>query len=156
MATERSVRDRGEQVEILPDRAMWRRARRGEVSTGETLAKGIESMRQGQGTRVLAFAFRRGIPMDADAVLDARVIRNPYRDRRLRRLDGFHADVRADVMSNPAASDLVRQGANAVAGGASVVAYGCHAGKHRSVALGLELVDRLRATGAAATFARIG
>ena len=61
----------------------------GEGSTHDTLSLLFES-----------FAYRRGVPPDADFVFDVRPLPNPHWDARLRPLSGRDADVRAYLDGN--------------------------------------------------------
>jgi UPF0042 nucleotide-binding protein len=96
-----------------------------------------------------SFAYRDGIPLDADWVLDARMLPNPHYDPQLRPLTGREqqvidylgrdADVErwlADVrgMLSRWLPDIVRENRSSV-----TVAIGCTGGRHRSV----YLVERL-------------
>ena len=100
--------------------------------------------------KITSFGFQRsGIPVDADKVIDARVIKNPHLDRRLRFRTGLDAEVRADVFSNPdipeslliEAQEAVRQGLRQ-GRPTCHVAFGCTGGRHRSVALAEEFAHR--------------
>src|SRR5256886_13846436 len=103
---------------------------------------------------VLSFGFKYGLPPDADFVLDARFLPNPYWVPELREHTGRDADVSKYVLEQRGASTFVETYArliNATAPGFEregkrylTVAIGCTGGKHRSVAIAEELSRRLR------------
>jgi UPF0042 nucleotide-binding protein len=91
-----------------------------------------------------SFGYSRGIPRDADILLDMRFLRNPHWDPALRPLDGLNPAVRAHVEADPSWSQafgsimallLVLLPGYRREGRAYVtVAFGCTGGRHRSVA----------------------
>jgi len=103
---------------------------------------------------VLSFGFKYGLPPDADFVLDARFLPNPYWVPELREHTGLDDDVSRYVLGQRGAATLVETYArliNATAPGFEregkrylTVAVGCTGGKHRSVAIAEELARRLR------------
>ena len=103
---------------------------------------------------VLAFGFKHGLPAEADWVIDARFLKNPYWVEELRHLDGRDDRVSAYVLGQPAANGLLEtlvsmfgsilpeyreQGRMEL-----TIAFGCTGGRHRSVALAAALATRLR------------
>jgi UPF0042 nucleotide-binding protein len=102
----------------------------------------------------LSFGFKYGLPPDADFVVDARFLPNPFWEPDLRDLTGMDGAVSAYVLSQPEATgfvDTVVQLINSTAPGFEregkryiTVAIGCTGGKHRSVAIAEELARRLR------------
>lgn len=96
--------------------------------------------------KIISFGFKHGIPQ-ADLVLDARTLRNPYKNPALRRLDGLDTAVQAYVWSDPAAGVLLEQGIRdclqARDSGNYALAVGCHGGRHRSVVLANAIADRV-------------
>lgn len=102
--------------------------------------------------RLVSFGFKRGVPLDADMVLDVRHMTNPYYSNELRPLPGTDERVAATVFD--AAGDLtysrlrrfvrdaVRQAAASRRQGYTV-AIGCTGGQHRSVAVVERLVGDL-------------
>ncbi|WP_203654587.1 RNase adapter RapZ [Actinocatenispora rupis] len=109
---------------------------------------------------VLSFGFKYGLPPDADFVVDARFLPNPFWVPELRDHTGMQPDVSAYVLGQPGAEDFVDGYATlvgATAGGFEregkrylTVAVGCTGGKHRSVAISEALAGRLRDAGLAA------
>jgi UPF0042 nucleotide-binding protein len=92
-----------------------------------------------------SFAYRDGIPLDADWVLDARMLPNPHYEPRLRPFTGREREV-VDFLARDAAvarwledmrgmlarwlPEIVRENRSSV-----TVAVGCTGGRHRSVYL---------------------
>jgi RNase adapter protein RapZ len=103
---------------------------------------------------VLSFGFKYGLPPDADFVLDARFLPNPFWVPELRDHTGRDPDVSRYVLGQRGAATFVETYArliNATAPGFEregkrylTVAVGCTGGKHRSVAIAEELARRLR------------
>ncbi|HRF83616.1 MAG: RNase adapter RapZ [Xanthomonadales bacterium] len=104
-----------------------------------------------------SFAYRHGVPAEADFVFDARVLPNPHWDQDLRPLTGRDARVRGYLDAQPDVATYVSQ----VAGFLDTwlpklrtetrayvtVAFGCSGGKHRSVYLAERLAAHARAQG---------
>ncbi len=92
-----------------------------------------------------SFAYKRGLPADADFVFDARCLPNPHWDSRLRPLSGRDAAVREHLEAQPEVREFVQQVAAFLDawlprledGTRSYVtiAFGCTGGRHRSVFL---------------------
>ncbi|MDG4765507.1 RNase adapter RapZ [Solwaraspora sp. WMMD406] len=123
------------------------------------LRRRVEELFGGEDARrlrvtVLSFGFKYGLPPDADFVIDARFLPNPYWVPELREYTGREASVSGYVLSQAGADDFVRGYAeliNATTTGFEregkrylTVAVGCTGGKHRSVAIAEELAVRLR------------
>lgn len=102
-----------------------------------------------------SFAFRRGVPADADFVFDARALPNPHWDARLRPLTGRDAAVREFLAAEPEVQDYL----NDLRGFLGrwlwkrelaqrsylTVAIGCTGGRHRSVYLAEALAEAFHA-----------
>nr|WP_184187990.1 RNase adapter RapZ [Micromonospora parathelypteridis] len=129
------------------------------------LRRRIEELFGGEDARrlrvtVLSFGFKYGLPPDADFVLDARFLPNPYWVPELREHTGREEAVSAYVLGQEGADAFVTSYAdlvNATTIGFEregkrylTVAVGCTGGKHRSVAIAEELASRLRHSGLAA------
>ena len=109
---------------------------------------------------VLSFGFKYGLPPDADFVVDARFLPNPYWVPDLRELTGQDEPVSQYVLGQRGATAFVESYArliNATVPGFEregkryvTVAVGCTGGKHRSVAIAEELAARLRESRVAA------
>ncbi len=106
---------------------------------------------------VMSFGFARGVPRNADIVLDVRFLRNPHWDPVLRPGTGLDGEVADYVKADPAypaaiasfetmlATLLPRY---AVEGKSYVtIAFGCTGGRHRSVHVAERMGAWLRATG---------
>ncbi|RZA22158.1 MAG: RNase adapter RapZ [Lysobacteraceae bacterium] len=104
-----------------------------------------------------SFAYRRGLPPEADFVLDARVLPNPHWDARLRPLSGRDADVRDYLQAQPEVVAYVAQvqgfldtwlpKLRSETRSYATVAFGCTGGRHRSVYLAERLARHCRETG---------
>jgi RNase adapter protein RapZ len=129
-----------------------------EKRTAEIFAQGLtQSVR----VNVLSFGYKYGIPVDADLVLDCRFIPNPHWIPELRPLSGLDEKVKSTVLANPGVGQFVdtyvsliqqmlpgylREGKKYL-----TVAIGCTGGKHRSVSVAREIVDKLDGDGAGLT-----
>ena len=106
---------------------------------------------------LLSFGFARGLPRNADLVLDMRFLRNPYWQDDLRELTGLDAAVSAHIAGDPAYSEALEriedllltllpryseEGRSYV-----TVAFGCTGGRHRSVHVAERVAKRLRDAG---------
>jgi UPF0042 nucleotide-binding protein len=90
-----------------------------------------------------SFAFKHGVPLDADFVFDVRAVPNPYYDLTLRPLNGKDAPVIAFLEAQPQATELLSDIRAFVAKWLPsfkkdnrsylTVAVGCTGGQHRSV-----------------------
>ena len=102
--------------------------------------------------RIVSFGYRDAAPAlrEGLAVLDCRSMRNPHSVARLRRLDGRDPRVQAYVAADPCCANLLEAAAMAARAGKDV-AYGCHGGRHRSVAMAMLLQAKLAAVGVCAT-----
>ncbi len=104
---------------------------------------------------ILSFGYKYGVPQEADMVLDARFLPNPYYEEHLRDLTGNDPPIRSYVLDNEEAGifmkkaeDLldflipafIRSGKNQL-----VVAVGCTGGRHRSVSVANCLFEHLKA-----------
>jgi len=106
---------------------------------------------------IMSFGFARGVPRNADLVLDMRFLRNPHWDPILRPMTGLDAPVAAYVAEDPAYPQAIERIEGllelllpryAVEGKSYVtVAFGCTGGKHRSVHVAETIATRLRAQG---------
>lgn len=110
---------------------------------------------------IFSFGFKYGIPLDADFVADVRFLPNPYWVPSLRELTGQDKPVSDYVLSNESAKEFLDAYEKAIMvaikGYAQedkhyvTIAIGCTGGQHRSVAIGNELAQRLRAHGLSVT-----
>jgi UPF0042 nucleotide-binding protein len=103
---------------------------------------------------VMSFGFKYGLPADADSVADARFLPNPFWNPELRPFTGLDEIVSNYVLSQKGAPEFVKGYASALepvlAGYQrenkrhATIAIGCTGGKHRSVAIAVELAALLR------------
>jgi UPF0042 nucleotide-binding protein len=106
---------------------------------------------------VMSFGYKYGLPVDADIVVDCRLLPNPHWVPELRPLTGLDHQVRDYVFAQTGAKEFVDDYASLLRryeeGYAregkhyATLAVGCTGGKHRSVAIAEELAQRLRADG---------
>ncbi|MHB1501493.1 MAG: RapZ C-terminal domain-containing protein [Candidatus Dormibacteria bacterium] len=130
-------------------------------STKGYLSQLLDDWRDRAQVRVdcFTFAFRDGLPAEADWVLDTRFLDSPYWIPGMRERTGSDDLVRQHVMAEPGAQrliegflpmlldllDLYQTQRRSVLR----VAVGCTGGKHRSVAIASEIVERINASGRA-------
>jgi UPF0042 nucleotide-binding protein len=106
---------------------------------------------------VTSFAYRHGIPRDADLVFDVRFLANPHYVAELRVLSGRDAAVAAHIERDPALAPffdhlwrLLRPLVPRYEEGGKTyltIAIGCTGGQHRSVYVAERLAARLRQAG---------
>jgi UPF0042 nucleotide-binding protein len=104
-----------------------------------------------------SFAYRRGLPADADFVFDARALPNPHWDSRLRPLSGRDEAVRDYLDAQPEVQRFSAQVVDFLDtwlphfdGGSRsyvTVAFGCTGGRHRSVYLAEKLAQHCKDSG---------
>jgi RNase adapter protein RapZ len=104
-----------------------------------------------------SFGFKFGLPPDAEWVVDARMVRNPFWVPELRPFTGLDASVRDYVLEDAVARELIDR-IHALLLWSSQryrergqellhVGVGCTGGRHRSVAIVEALAARLRGDG---------
>ena len=104
-----------------------------------------------------SFAYRRGVPPDADFVFDARVLPNPHWNPELRPLSGRDALVREYLETQPDVLAYASQVEAFLDGWLPrlrsetrsyvTIAFGCTGGRHRSVYLAERLARHFRESG---------
>ena len=104
-----------------------------------------------------SFAYKRGVPAEADFVFDARVLPNPHWNPELRPMSGREAPVREYLDSQPDVQKYVDQLIDFLdtwlprlgndTRSYVTVAFGCTGGKHRSVYLAERLARHARDQG---------
>ena len=102
---------------------------------------------------ILSFGYKYGIPVDADLVVDCRFISNPHWVPELRPLSGLDKPVSDAVLNNDNVQEFLDRyqalfetmAIGFIAEGRKylTLAIGCTGGKHRSVAVTVELGKRL-------------
>ena len=106
---------------------------------------------------MVSFGYKHGLPVDADVVIDCRLLPNPHWIAELRPLTGEDEPVRDYVFAQPGAAEfldlasaLLRRYEQGYVGEGkhyATIAVGCTGGRHRSVAVSAELARRLREDG---------
>ena len=106
---------------------------------------------------ICSFGYKRGVPVDADIVLDTRFAENPYYVPELRRLSGLDQPVIDFLKDKPLMDDVLNwavklvkdtmpyfelQGKNLLR-----LCFGCTGGRHRSVYAAETVARRLREDG---------
>jgi RNase adapter protein RapZ len=101
-----------------------------------------------------SFAFKRGLPLDADFVFDARCLPNPHWDRALRPLSGKDAPVREFLESQALVSEFLDDITRFLDTWLPrfenddrsyvTISIGCTGGRHRSVYLVERLAENYR------------
>jgi len=107
--------------------------------------------------QLISFAYKRGLPRDADLVFDVRFLKNPYYVPELKRLNGLNPDVAAYIEADPGFSAFftpltgllfpllpryLEEGKSYL-----TLAFGCSGGQHRSVYMVEKLASLLREMG---------
>lgn len=108
---------------------------------------------------VTSFGFKYGLLLEADWIVDARLLPNPFWDPRLRPLSGLDAPVREAILGDDRGRRFLDRLAQflsevcVVASGAGrrhlAIGVGCTGGRHRSVAIAEALGRRLADEGIA-------
>jgi UPF0042 nucleotide-binding protein len=119
------------------------------------IATGYADATNGLTLMFQSFAFRRGLPLDADFVFDARCLPNPHWDPTLRPLSGKDAPVREYLESQPLVGEYFADTARwldawlprfeADDRSYVTISVGCTGGRHRSVYLVEKLAAHYRA-----------
>ncbi|MCS6911780.1 MAG: RNase adapter RapZ [Myxococcota bacterium] len=123
--------------------------------------KGVIQERYGRSPESLAltllsFGFKHGLPAEADIVLDVRFLPNPYFVEHLSAASGLEEPVARYVLEHPEAAvflekisdflDFYLPRAQREGKAYLTLAIGCTGGRHRSVAVVVELAHRLEST----------
>ncbi len=138
------------------------------IDTTATKAKGFqkllaEVLRSEGGTvpplrvEVMSFGFKRGLPRQADLVMDVRFLPNPFYIEGLCRHTGLDEDVCSFVMNHPVTEEFMKQftamldfllpGYREEGKQRLMIAIGCTGGAHRSVAIAESIGKYLREKG---------
>ncbi len=104
-----------------------------------------------------SFAYRHGVPPDADFVFDARALPNPHWDARLRPLSGRDGGVREYLEAQPDVVEFRKHVSDFLdiwlprmrssTRSYVTIAFGCTGGRHRSVYLAEAMAAHARAQG---------
>jgi UPF0042 nucleotide-binding protein len=105
----------------------------------------------------MSFGYKKGIPQEADWVVDARFIPNPYYVQSLRKLTGNNKKVANYVLGKDVTTEVLnrytelirKEIPNYIKEGkySLTIAIGCTGGQHRSVALANEIARIFREEG---------
>ena len=144
------LRDRADEVIDTTDMAIGDLKRRLDSNYALDVAPGLAIF-------IMSFAYRRGLPHEADLVFDARFLKNPHYEDELRALTGQDAPIGEFIDRDP---DFASYFGNLTrllepllprfsAEGKSylTIAVGCTGGKHRSVYIAEKLNDWLTEQG---------
>jgi RNase adapter protein RapZ len=129
------------------------------------IATGYAAASDGMTLMFESFAFRRGLPLDADFVFDARCLPNPHWEARLRPLSGKDAPVREYLEQQPLVTKYFEDTVHWLENWLPqfekddrsyvTICIGCTGGRHRSVFLVEKLAEHFRSRrGSALTFHR--
>lgn len=112
---------------------------------------------------VMSFGFARGMPRNADLILDMRFLRNPHWDEKLKPLTGLEPEVGDYIAEDDAYAEAMERIEDLLllllpryqVEGKSYVtlAFGCTGGRHRSVHVAERVAARLRDAGFSPTVA---
>ena len=106
---------------------------------------------------VMSFGFKRGLPRQADLVIDVRFLPNPFYIESMCRHTGLDPDVREFVMEHPVTVEFMKKWTDLLSflipcyreegKHRLVIAVGCTGGAHRSVAIAEAIAGKLREEG---------
>jgi UPF0042 nucleotide-binding protein len=116
---------------------------------------------EGQGQRlqveITSFSYAKGLPLQADLIMDVRFLPNPHYDPALKDRDGRDPEVQAYIRKDPKAAEILETFIQMIEEVVAfyekedrayfVLAVGCTGGRHRSVAVVCALEERLRLRG---------
>ena len=119
------------------------------------LEKFVPEMDRDQMSIVLSsFGYKRGVPVDADMVIDMRFVENPFYYEEMRYLSGLDKSVSDFVLSQPYVKEYLDMLEKTVTDMFPLfekqdkhilrICFGCTGGRHRSVAAAEEMAARLR------------
>ena len=104
-----------------------------------------------------SFGYKRGVPVDADMVVDMRFVENPFYYEDMRYLSGHDEKVSSFVLRQPYVKEYLDHLEQTVVDILPLfekqdkhilrICFGCTGGRHRSVAAAEEMARRLRNRG---------
>jgi UPF0042 nucleotide-binding protein len=97
--------------------------------------------------KIVSFGYKKGTIPEADAVVDCRVLRNPYNVPELKVLTGHDAKVREYLMKDPKWGKLLDQAEQICLEDNKCLAVGCYGGTHRAPAMAEAVAEKLRSVG---------
>ena len=121
----------------------------------DLISKIVPSLESKRITLLLcSFGYKRGVPIDADMVLDMRFMPNPFYVPALRKLSGMDKAVREYVFSQPYATEFMARTEQLIRDTLPLyekqdkhilrLCFGCTGGRHRSVAAAEEMARRFQ------------
>ena len=106
-----------------------------------------------------SFGYKRGVPVDADIVIDMRFVENPFYYEDMRYLSGTDEKVRDFVLKRPYVKEFLDHLEQSIVDLLPLfekqdkhilrICFGCTGGRHRSVAASVDMAERLRRRGQA-------
>jgi len=106
---------------------------------------------------ITSFSYAKGLPLQADLIMDVRFLPNPHYDPALKDRDGRDPEVQAYIRKDPKAAKILETFVEMIEEVVAfyekedrayfVLAVGCTGGRHRSVAVVCALEERLRLRG---------
>jgi UPF0042 nucleotide-binding protein len=125
----------------------------------QVLGAPSEGKRHRLQVEIVSFSYAKGLPFQADLVMDVRFLPNPHYDSALKDRDGRDAEVQEYTRRNGRAAEILESFIRLIEDMVAlyekedrayfVLAVGCTGGRHRSVAVVCALEERLRLRGLA-------
>ena len=120
----------------------------------QALEQALSQKDTGFALEIVSFGYKRGVPFEADVVLDMRFSPNPFYEPELRALSGRDAAVQAFVLADENITALLDQVEHTLERliprfieqdkRRLMVAFGCTGGRHRSVCCAEALYHRMK------------
>lgn len=120
----------------------------------QALEQALSQKDTGFALEIVSFGYKRGVPFEADVVLDMRFSPNPFYEPELRALSGRDAAVQAFVLADENVTALLDQVEHTLKRliprfieqdkRRLMVAFGCTGGRHRSVCCAEALYHRMK------------
>ena len=120
----------------------------------QALEQALSQKDTGFALEIVSFGYKRGVPFEADVVLDMRFSPNPFYEPELRALSGRDAAVQAFVLADENVTALLDQVEHTLERliprfieqekRRLMVAFGCTGGRHRSVCCAEALYHRMK------------
>lgn len=120
----------------------------------QALEQALSQKDTGFALEIVSFGYKRGVPFEADVVLDMRFSPNPFYEPELRTLSGRDAAVQAFVLADENVTALLDQVEHTLERliprfieqdkRRLMVAFGCTGGRHRSVCCAEALYQRMK------------
>ena len=124
------------------------------LMSSQALEQALSQKDTGFALEIVSFGYKRGVPFEADVVLDMRFSPNPFYEPELRALSGRDAAVQAFVLADENVTALLDQVEHTLERliprfieqdkRRLMVAFGCTGGRHRSVCCAEALYQRMK------------